>query len=135
MSEDITIVTVAGPGDEPYIRANIALMQRMNGGQLPPVFVLDNGKTSPSANGICGALDAIVIDGVPQDTTLPANYRASYQHSGALNHFLSSQKITTRYLLIIDPDFYIVAPDWLRDIPHEMVKHGWAFFGAPWHPH
>lgn len=131
---DITIVSVAGPGDEPYIRANLECIQAMNPGSRLNVVVIDNGKTGDNADGIRGSLDAVVLDGVPHDRTVPASCRGSYQHATALNRFLRTGSVNTRYLLILDPDFYIVRRDWIGDCLKRMQSKGWAFFGAPWHP-
>jgi hypothetical protein len=57
---------------------------------------------------------------------------ASYQHADALNTLV--RKTETRFLLVLDPDFYILRPDWVDAIPEYMDKHELGFFGTPWHP-
>lgn len=57
---------------------------------------------------------------------------ASYHHADALNRLIHTTR--TRFLLVLDPDFYILSPDWVATIPDYMERHGLAFFGTPWHP-
>ncbi len=57
---------------------------------------------------------------------------ASYQHADALNTLV--RKTETRYLLVLDPDFYILRPNWVDTIPEYMARHELSFFGTPWHP-
>ena len=134
MRSDITIIIVAGPKDEPYIRANLECIARRNDNVLPKVIIVDNGAKITGEPGITAPMHATLVEGVAQDTRYPERYRASYQHGAALNHVLASHVITTRYLLILDPDFYVVALGWIDAVTAHMQKEGLAFFGAPWHP-
>lgn len=61
-------------------------------------------------------------------------YRAlsSYHHAAALNRALEA--IETRYAIVIDPDFYVVEPNWIATVISAMEKSGAALLGAPWHP-
>ncbi|MGE5027695.1 MAG: glycosyltransferase family 2 protein [Betaproteobacteria bacterium] len=57
---------------------------------------------------------------------------ASHHHASALNGLL--RHVETRFLLVLDPDFYILRPNWLKEVEAHMRHEGLAFFGAPWHP-
>jgi hypothetical protein len=57
---------------------------------------------------------------------------ASYHHAAALNKTL--QAVHSRFLLILDPDFYIIRRNWVKEITAHMVRNRLSFFGAPWHP-
>ena len=46
----------------------------------------------------------------------------------------SSSAVTTRFLLILDPDFFIVRRDWIADCLAHMQAHELSFFGAAHHP-
>jgi hypothetical protein len=74
----------------------------------------------------------LVIDGVSPDTNLPYSCIGSYHHATALNRALDY--IKTRYLLILDPDFYIVRQDWVQFVVDYMESNHLVFFGVPWHP-
>lgn len=58
--------------------------------------------------------------------------RGSYHHTLAIHKSLPY--IKTRFALFLDSDFYIVRPEWMREITHYMQERGLAFFGVPWHP-
>jgi len=57
---------------------------------------------------------------------------ASYHHGEGLNLGLSA--VTTRFLLILDPDFYIILENWIERILTYMQKENISILGAPWHP-
>lgn len=75
-----------------------------------------------------------ILPGVPRpELALPAggNQRvnaASYHHALALNSALA--RINSRFVLFLDPDFYIVPP--LGELLDHMVRQELAFFGAPY---
>ena len=125
----LTICTVSYQSRD-YIEQNWALTQKLN---------------SQSANWI--VVDNTPLDGMdrldPAETrfkVLPrvepppieGSYIGSYHHGTALNEAV--KHVNTRYLLILDPDFFIVKTDWIKTILDYMAKHKLAFFGVPWHP-
>ena len=57
---------------------------------------------------------------------------ASLRHATALHNTFPHTR--TRFLLIIDPDFYIVRKNWIREVILQMEKEKLAFFGSVWHP-
>lgn len=59
-------------------------------------------------------------------------YLASYHHAEALS--LALERVTTRYAVVVDPDFYVVRPDWIAAVLTRMDEAGLAAFGAPWSP-
>lgn len=132
--KDITIVIVAGPGDEPFVQRNIQLIRAKNSERSPHIVVIDNGKTSPTGAGITASLAATVLDGALQNPHIPEHYRGSYQHAAALNHFCHTQSVESRFLLVLDPDFYVIRDHWIRDVLRHMKSNHLTFFGAPWHP-
>ncbi|VAW80587.1 hypothetical protein MNBD_GAMMA14-1053 [hydrothermal vent metagenome] len=57
---------------------------------------------------------------------------ASYHHGEGLNILIN--KVHTRYLLVLDPDFFIVRKNWINDIIEYINRHKIAILGTPWHP-
>lgn len=57
---------------------------------------------------------------------------ASWHHATALNSLVSL--VSTRFLLVLDPDFYIVRGNWISDVLEHMKGRELSFFGAQWHP-
>lgn len=120
----LTLLTVAGSGDAPYLLENLALMRRLNPGAPPPMHVINNSGEALDLPG------ARVHPGLPRDETLPP----SYHHAAALNAFLRAQPVPTRFLLILDPDFYILLPRWVEALPRYLEQRNLALLAAPWHP-
>ena len=58
--------------------------------------------------------------------------RGSAHHGAALNSAL--ERVRSRFLLVIDHDFYVVRPDWMREVIQHMLLRELAFFGSVWHP-
>ncbi len=52
-----------------------------------------------------------------------------YWHGAALNKLL--EEVKTRFLLVLDNNFYVVRQDWINDSLEHMKKNNLAFFGAP----
>lgn len=74
----------------------------------------------------------IIVPGAGEINGLLPWMWGSYRHSRALKNTLS--RVTTRFALFLDIDFYIVLPSWMTAIPQYMQNQGLAFFGVPWHP-
>lgn len=43
-------------------------------------------------------------------------------------------RVNSRFVLALDPDFYIVRSNWIRDVLIHMKERNLAFFGSTWHP-
>lgn len=57
----------------------------------------------------------------------------SHHHATALNGLLRTVRLN-RHVLILDPDFFLLLPDWATVIPQYMKSQNLGFFGVPWHP-
>lgn len=44
------------------------------------------------------------------------------------------KEVKTRFLVVLDNDFYVVRPEWIDKIPEYMKEKNLAFFGAPYWP-
>lgn len=62
----------------------------------------------------------------------PPNKKVSYHHTEGLHRTL--ELVGTRFLLILDPDFYVVRGNWWEEVRAYMGKRNLAIFGSPWHP-
>jgi hypothetical protein len=130
----LTILTVAGPGDRQYVEANIELTALLNRDSQYRVFVLDNGIPFTHERLEIDNDRTTVLEGAPPDASLSRHCRGSYHHAAALNAFLQAGYIDSRYLLIVDPDFYILRKGWIGEVISYMSEKELCFFGAPWHP-
>lgn len=70
--------------------------------------------------------------GVEKPSKIASEFAGSYHHAAALNNLLP--RVTTRFLLVLDSDFFIIRHGWIEDVLAHMKKENLAFFGAPYHP-
>ena len=55
----------------------------------------------------------------------------SHQHAGAINKCL--KEVSTRFVLSLDSDFYIVRQNWIKEVIDYMKANDLAFFGVTYH--
>lgn len=78
-----------------------------------------------------------VIEGFPVlPSAVPKWSYPSFFHTLALNKIVRThlKNIESRFVLIIDADFLIVYPNWMKTITDYMLKNNLGFLGAPYHP-
>ncbi len=112
-------------GSSVWIEQNLELIQHLNPDSNCNFFVVNNDsdpsfKPSPEIQ---------VLPAVPR--VLQAD-KGSYHHAAALNSAVPLVK--TRFLLILDPDFYVIRSNWIEAVLHNMQALGLACFGSTWHP-
>ena len=73
--------------------------------------------------------DIHIIQGIRQDEL---KLRGNYHHSLGLNKLMPY--VQTRFLLVIDSDFYIVRKNWIQEVLTHMPQNKLSCLGAPWHP-
>lgn len=56
----------------------------------------------------------------------------SYQHARGLNTAIKNT--STRYVVALDPDFFILTPEWCGQVTAYMNSNNISFFGAPYSP-
>jgi len=74
----------------------------------------------------------LIVPGTEVPDSMPLGVRGSYHHAAALNKLLCY--IKTRFVLFLDYDFYIIRPEWMKDVISHMMDNSLSFLGAPWHP-
>jgi hypothetical protein len=110
-----------------HLRVNWHLARRLNADSDRCRWIIAENTPEAAAE----RLDA----GDPRFEILPgASSRLvpNYQHTEALHHCIDG--VDTRFMLILDPDFYLVRPGWIGEILARMVERRLSFFGVPWHP-
>ncbi len=125
----LTIVTVVLEQHYGFVRRQPALIEAMNPGAPFRLLVVDN--SGPAEPGLQIAHPRVeVISGVDQDLSRTEHGRGSYHHAAALN--LAVRKVTTPYLLVLDPDFFVIYRNWIGEIIDHMRRRALTLFGAPW---
>lgn len=127
----LTIVSVCLAKHYAYIQRQIELIDYLNPNVPWRMIVVDNA----CAEGTALKLDdrrCQVINGVPLDLNKPENCRGSYHHAAGLNKALA--EVRTRFLLVLDPDLFVIYRNWINESIQHMIRNRLSFFGAPWHP-
>lgn len=137
---ELTIISVVhSPQNVRYVKLNGDFTEKINRARNWTWIVVDN-----SSSGLARSLDHekfLVIPGFKIEEiekSIPKIFVgkrkvASYHHSRAINVALPYVK--TRFLLILDNDFYIVRRNWLDKVPSHMEKSNLGIFGVPWPPY
>ncbi|TSC96825.1 MAG: hypothetical protein Athens071426_139 [Parcubacteria group bacterium Athens0714_26] len=131
-SIEITICSVYhSEASKKLLELNYDLVKQLNPGVNFIWIVADN---SPA--DLKEKIDAdkfLIVPGAGKlADNIPAGVRGSYHHAVAINSSLKYVK--TRFVLILDNDFYIVRSIWIKDIIEYMKKNNLSFLGSPWHP-
>lgn len=105
---------------------NHQLMGRLNPEAPRPEWLVFDNNTEPSERFDSADRRFTVVRPVARDVDM------GYEHALGISALLS--RVRTRFVLIQDPDCFIVAPDWLRRVPEYMDRHELGFFGTPMNP-
>ena len=129
-NKGLTICSVSF-GSKHLLELNYELTTRLNlADRLARWIVVDNTPSEEGDRLAAGDSRFDVHAGV--DKPPPQKGSGSYQHGGGINRAL--QEVKSRFVLILDPDFFIIERDWVPRVLAYMDRNDLAFFGAPWHP-
>jgi hypothetical protein len=59
-------------------------------------------------------------------------YDGSFQHADAIDWSMKACK--TRFLLLYDPDFFVIEPNWINQVLDHMKENKLFLFGSPYNP-
>jgi hypothetical protein len=127
--DQLTICSVSFKSNE-LLNLNLKTMLRLNKIEFIKWIVVDNNIGIRDWEQPALSSDFKVIDG--QSNSFSGKVKGSYHHAQALNNAL--RYISTRFLLVLDPDFFIIRPDWIKQVLNHMLECKLSFFGAPYHP-
>lgn len=105
---------------------NHALTARLNPGVATPDWLLFDNNTDPR--------EMLPADD-PRFTVVRPDARETdmgYEHALGIAALLS--RVRTRFLLVQDPDCFLVRPGWIRDVTAHMDANQLGFFGTPINP-
>lgn len=126
---ELTICTVSFH-HAPHLRLNYELVRRLNP-NMKIRWVI--GENSP--------LDSdrrLTPDEFADTTVLATESLGEEGMIGAQRHMVAMKaclaEAKTRFVLLLDPDFYVLRADWAKDVLSHMQQNKLAMFGAPWHP-
>lgn len=127
---EVTICSAFLRNDEFFIDLNLELITRLNGDYGWKWILLDNHTGIPTQTSFKGDHRYVIMEGIADEELRMKG--GNYHHAGALNKAIGY--VDTRFVLFLDPDFYVVRPKWILDVVSYMKSNNLSFFGAPWHP-
>ncbi len=127
---ELTICTVSF-GHRPLVEANIQLVRELNPEVSVRWIIVENGTEGMNSRFEFGEFpDGVVLSG--DANTFQGIASASYHHASGLNKAV--QEATTRFVLVLDPDFYITRNMWVSEVLTYMKSNSIGFFGVPYNP-
>lgn len=126
MKSDCTILTVCY-NDALLFKENIQLMRALNPDTLIDFLVVDNSQKESERALL--EKDAYIIEGCGKPTIAGDG---SNHHAHALAKGLT--QVATRYLIIIDPDFFVVQRNWINYCIQQMEEKDLGVIGSVWNP-
>lgn len=130
MSE-LTICSVSYKNSK-HIKENIELVKSLNSRTKIKWLIVNN---EPDKNALVDIIqsysDLVKIVNGSQNNFVGYG-KGSKNHATGLDLIITKAK--TRFVLILDPDFYIILPNWAERIIKYMNQDNIALFGVPWHP-
>lgn len=128
MSWDVAAISVVFQSHE-LLRQNAALCDRLNPGLQLPWISVDN---SDGPMLVEGMERFSLRQGTPDIDPAVSLDRGSLHHAEGL--MVGKAGVATRYLLVIDPDFYVLRPNWVAEVLEHMESRELSLFGSCWHP-
>jgi hypothetical protein len=113
-----------------YVALNQRLTRFLNPATPVQWIVVTNDTKKPARIAPQLASDTVLFGRVPVDRSL--DFPKGRHHAAGLHHII--ERVATRFLLVLDPDFFIVRRNWIADCLEHMEVHGLSFFGAAHHP-
>lgn len=125
MSE-ITICSVSF-GCYEYLDLNWKLTKTLNKETNTRWLIADNAIDSREKRMPVSDERFNIHEGIPK-----GEQRANWHHAQALMMLLD--KVNSRFVLVLDPDFYVIRENWVEDMISHMKHENLTFLGVPWHP-
>ena len=127
LSQSLSIISVAFP-DFGLLEKNVELTMHLNPGLKSRWIAVDNTLEGP---GACNSA-------VPSVEILPGVPRPRARDKGSLHHAMALEKalqeIRTRFVLFMDPDFFVIRANWVEIVLSHVAEQGLGIFGSVWHP-
>ncbi len=127
--QDLTVCSVSF-NSGPWLDLNIQLAGALNPSCNIEWIVAENSPENSTEKLQPKVRNVSLLGGAP-----PVNRpyaEASYHHAAGLQ--LTLKKVRSRFLLVLDPDFYIIKPNWVNEIINYMEQNDVSILGVPWHP-
>jgi hypothetical protein len=124
-SQSPSIISVAFPNSG-FLQKNLELTRHLNPQLRCRWIVVDN---TPQSNLSISVADVEILPGIPR---LRSRDLGSLHHAMALEKAL--QEVQTRFVLFMDPDFYVLRRDWIATVLSHVCEREIGIFGSVWNP-
>jgi hypothetical protein len=119
----LTIISVKF-GSSQWLEKNLQVSTKLNPNTKVRWLIVNNDN-DPSFQ----PSNAEVLPATPKPDTKD---KGSQHHAQAIQSALALVK--TRFVLILDHDFYVIRPNWMQEVIQHMQTRDLSFFGSVWHP-
>lgn len=126
----LTICSVAFESHD-FIARNYEMVSRLNETGGWQWLIVDNTPPGSACRFPKSDKRFTVIDGI-DPASIDHPMKISMHHALGLAKAL--EHVDSRYVLFLDPDFYVVRRGWIDELIRHMEANGLSFFGAPYHP-
>ena len=130
MGDPVLTIGCVSYKSAPYVALNQRLTRFLNPDSAVQWIVVTNDTKKPAKVAPQLAKGTLVLGRAPVDRSL--DFPKGRHHAAGLHQII--ERVTTRFLLILDPDFFIVRRHWVADCLAHMQAHELSFFGAAHHP-
>ena len=113
-----------------YVALNQRLTRFLNPDAPAQWIVVTNDTKKPARVAPLLEEGTILLGRAAADRSL--DFPKGRHHAAGLHQII--ERVTTRFLLVLDPDFFIVRRNWIAGCLTHMLERELSFFGAPHHP-
>lgn len=131
MIDQLTICSISY-GEGPLLRINRRLCERLNPGGLPRWLVVRNRPVQEADRDLGSGDGFDVVEGAEFDGGVIDAAPRSVHHAMGMN--LVPAHVRTRFVMYLDPDCFVLRPNWAQDVLTHMLERELATFGVPYHP-
>ena len=138
MNSDLTIISVYhSDKSREFLELNEQLARTFNSGRSWEWVAVNN--TPLNYTGAHASKERFTLcKGIPQEELKDILEPWQWEMRGSYHHMMALYKafplVKTRYALILDGDFYLIYPHWVREVLAYIKAHNLALLGPPWHP-
>ncbi len=119
----LTVISVKF-GSSQWIEKNLQLSAALNP-NLAVRWLIVNNDNDPD-------FQPANTEVLPAVAKPPSSDKGSQHHAQAIMSALAL--VRTRFVLILDHDFYIIRQNWMQAVMQQMITRDLHFFGSVWHP-
>ena len=130
MEHQITVIVVEHKNEQ-LVETNLRLILDLNPELAPRLkfLVVNNDQSSTLEESLSGVPNLSIIEGTLDSVGIDSG---SYHHAEGLT--LGVKALDTRFVLIIDPDFYIVRRNGLSDLLDALQTNDLSCIASTWNP-